>query len=515
MSVVLLSTYDLGRQPFGLASPAAWLRRAGFEVAAVDLSRDKLTPETLAGAELVAFYLPMHTATRLALPVIGRIRTLSPSATICAYGLYAPLNESLLREHGVSAVLGPEAEAELVELAGTLTGRPLKGCPTTHESTGSPLSMLPRLAFIQPDRTGLPALSRYAMLQMPDGSRKVVGATEATRGCKHRCRHCPIVPVYDGQFRVVPLDVVMADVRAQVEQGAEHVTFGDPDFFNGPTHARRIIEALHAGFPSLTYDVTIKVEHLLAHRHLLPVLARTGCLFVTSAVESVDDEVLLRLEKGHTRADFFEAARLCGDTRLTLSPTFVAFTPWTTIEGYADLLDVVEALDLAGHVAPVQWGIRLLVTWQSRLLELPDITRLIGPFDRKTLTYPWQHPDRRVDELQEQVMNLVGVTANRSRHETFTAVRALAQTRLHPSTLAPQHPCTPAPQHLSTPAPPYRDSVSERALVLLSRAHGGAGGSAMTVHRLGACGLGLVLLLKSQVPSLKSQVPSHKPLSQQ
>ena len=437
MRVLLLSTYDLGRQPFGLASPAAWLRRAGHDVTCIDLSRDKLPPDAVAGAQVAAVYLPMHTATRLALPVIRRLRTLNPALTIAAYGLYAPLNDALLREQGVTAVLGPESEEDLVAW---VTGNP-KGLPPprmgspegsppprtgspeglpplrtgspeglppprTGSPEGLPPQSLPRLAFIQPDRSGLPPLDRYASLRMPDGSRKVVGATEATRGCKHRCRHCPIVPVYDGQFRAVPVDVVMADVRALVTGGATHITFGDPDFFNGPTHARRLVAALHAEFPTLTYDVIIKVEHLRQHREVLPLLVRTGCLFVTSAVESVDDDVLTKLDKGHTRADFVAAAALCQAEGLTLVPTFVAFTPWTTLDGYRDLQDVVDALGLTPHVSPVQWGIRLLVTWQSRLLELEDIQRVIGPFDRSTLTFPWRHPDPRVDELQQHMMQL-------------------------------------------------------------------------------------------------------------
>jgi radical SAM superfamily enzyme YgiQ (UPF0313 family) len=360
----------------------------------------------------------MHTATRLALPVIDRVKALNPGATICAYGLYAPLNQELLRQHGVSIVLGPEAEEDLVALA------------SGNHGTGSPpqppgMETLPRLKFIQPDRAGLPALDRYASLEMPDGSRKLVAATDATRGCKHRCRHCPIVPVYDGQFRVVPVDVVMADVRAQVEQGATHVSFGDPDFFNGPTHARKIVEALHCEFPDVSYDAIIKVEHLLEHRELLPVLVETGCLFVTSAVESVDDDILARLEKGHTRADVIAAAGACRSVGLTLVPTFVAFTPWTSIDGYIDLLTVVEDLDLAGHVAPVQWSIRLLVTWGSRLLELDDIKTRVGPFDAKTLTYPWRHRDSRVDALQRQVMALASGSKT-ARAAVFETARELA-----------------------------------------------------------------------------------------
>ena len=439
MRVLLLSTYDLGRQPFGLASPAAWLRRAGCDVTCVDLSRQKLAPDAIADAQFAAIYLPMHTATRLAMPVIQRLKTANPALPIAAYGLYAPLNEALLRQHGVSIVLGPESEADLVAAA-TSVSTP----GPQHTSTPALSSSLARLAFIQPDRTGLPALDRYATLQMPDGSRKIVGATDATRGCKHRCRHCPIVPVYDGQFRVVPVDVVLADVRSHVAHGATHITFGDPDFFNGPTHARKLIDALHAEFPALTYDVIIKVEHLLRHRDLLPLLARTGCLFLTSAVESVDDDVLAKLEKGHTRADFIQAAALCRATGLTLVPTFVAFTPWTSLDSYRDLLDVVDELDLVANVAPVQWGIRLLVTWQSRLLELPDIAALVGPFDQTTLTFPWRHQDDRVDQLQADVMHLVGVRLNASREETFDGVRNLAKSPPREITKSP-HPRTAIP----------------------------------------------------------------------
>lgn len=420
MHVALINTYDLGRQPFGVASPAAWLRRAGHVVTAIDLSRDKLPADAIGAADLVAFYLPMHTATRLALPVIDRVRSINSTASIAAYGLYATLNESLLRERGVTIVLGPEAEPDLVSIA-------------SDSATAQAVALqtkLPRLDFVQPDRAGLPALDRYASLQMPDGTRKVVGATDATRGCKHRCRHCPIVPVYDGQFRVVAVDTVIADVRAQVEQGATHITFGDPDFFNGPTHARRVVEALHREFPNVTYDVIIKVEHLLAHRALLPVLVETGCLFVTSAVESVDDDVLAKLEKGHTRADFIAAAKLCRDAGLTLVPTFVAFTPWTTIVGYTDLLHVVTDLDLIPNVSPIQWGIRLLITWKSRLLELADIKSVIGSFDAKTLTYPWTHDDPRVDLLQQQIMSLAGVRTNRSRTELFAEICDLAHVNL-------------------------------------------------------------------------------------
>jgi radical SAM superfamily enzyme YgiQ (UPF0313 family) len=398
VNVVLLSTYELGHQPFGLASPAAWLRNGGNQVTVADLSRQRLPEQAVRRAGLVAFHLPMHTATRLAVPVAARVRTLNPQAHLCAYGLYAPANQELLRSLGFRTILGGEFESALAELAASLQ----RGV----DPGGAALVSLERLRFLPPDRDGLPSLDRYAPVETGSGPR-AAGYTEASRGCKHLCRHCPIVPVYRGAFRVVQRDIVLEDIRRQAAAGARHITFGDPDFFNGPAHARRLVEDLHREHPGLTYDVTIKIEHLLRHRDLLPVLRDTGCLFVTSAVESLDDAVLEKLAKGHSRADFFEAVSLMRDVGLALAPTFVAFTPWTTLESYRELLSEIARLDLAGAVAPIQLAIRLLIPSGSRLLELEEIRRIAGPFDARALSHVWRHADPHMDELCRSLQSLI------------------------------------------------------------------------------------------------------------
>jgi radical SAM superfamily enzyme YgiQ (UPF0313 family) len=422
---LLISTYEMGRQPFGMASAAAWLRAAGVTVECVDTARQRVSTPIFRDANVVGFHLPMHTATRLAGPVITRARQENPGARLCAFGLYAPLNAEWLRSLGVEAVFGGEFEGELTAWAvADASLKPRASAEMEREALAE--RPLPRLHFLVPDRAGLPPLSRYASLQLPDGTRRAVAYTEASRGCKHLCRHCPIVPVYNGQFRIVPPDVVMADIDAQVRSGAEHVTFGDPDFFNGPTHAMRIVDALHTAHPRLSYDVTIKVEHLLRHRDLLPRLAETGCLFVTSAVESIDDRVLMLLEKGHTRADFVEAVALTRRAGVTLVPTFVAFHPWLTLQGYCDLLDTIAALDLVDHVAPIQLAIRLLLPEGSPLLARDEMRRHVGEFDAATLAYRWTHPDPRVDRLQREVMAIVGAKLNTDRRVVFEEVAALA-----------------------------------------------------------------------------------------
>jgi radical SAM superfamily enzyme YgiQ (UPF0313 family) len=425
--VLLISTYELGRQPFGLASAAAWLRRAGFEVDCADLSRTRLDEAQVVRAAVVAFYLPMHTATRLAVPVIDRVRRLNPRARLCAYGLYAALNRRYLESLGVERVIGGEFEADLVGLAQRV--RDAADTAASEPPAARVGRAMPRLQFIAPDRGGLPPLARYAKLEAAPGVRKLVGYTEASRGCRHLCRHCPIVPVYQGQFRVVPVDVVIADVRGQVAQGATHITFGDPDFFNGVTHALRIVDAVARECPGITYDVTIKVEHLLKHREHLATLRDTGCAFVTTAVESLDDEVLRILDKGHTRRDFFEVVELARTTGLALSPTFVAFTPWTTLASYCELIDTVDAEGLVGHVAPIQWAIRLLLPEGSRLLDVPEVRAMAGRLHPATLTHPWRHRDPEVDRLQQDVERLVGVRLNAGRDEIFDRISTLAHDR--------------------------------------------------------------------------------------
>jgi radical SAM superfamily enzyme YgiQ (UPF0313 family) len=425
MDVVLISTYELGRQPYGLASPAAWLRNTGASVTSVDLATQHLSQELIAGADLVAFYVPMHTATRIAVRVMERVKSINPRAHICFYGLYAPANEGFLRKLGVQTILGGEFEQGLVALVQRL-GK--NGREPWHDFQPEPVISLDRQSFLVPDRSGLPHLSKYAYLKLATGARRIVGYTEASRGCKHFCRHCPIVPVYDGRFRVVQPEVVLEDIRRQAAEGARHITFGDPDFLNGPRHAMTVIEGLHREFPELTYDVTIKVEHLLKHPGLLPRLRDTGCLFVTSAVESFEDRVLEILGKRHTTQDCHRAVALLREVGLTFVPTFVTFTPWTTAAAYRRFLATILQLNLVENVAPIQYAIRLLIPADSKLLELPEVRELVRDFDEAALCYPWSNPDPEVDRLYSRVLEVVEKSqkAGKSRGEIFAEVWKLA-----------------------------------------------------------------------------------------
>jgi radical SAM superfamily enzyme YgiQ (UPF0313 family) len=341
---------------------------------------------------------------------------LNPRAHLSFYGLYATLNAELLLSSGASSVLSGELEEELVSLA--------RGA-----APGSTSPILRRLRFPQPARKGLASLDRYARLDLGDGTSRNVGAVETTRGCLHLCRHCPVPPVYQGRFFVIPRETVLNDVRQLVDAGAGHIDFADPDFLNGPGHALSVARAIHAEFPRLSFNFTAKVEHLVKHRRILGELSDLGCLFVVSAVESLSDRVLRELDKGHDRDSVFEAHRALREAGIALRPTFVPFTPWTAREDYEELFHWIAREGLVEQVDAVQLTLRLLIPPGSLLLRNESLEPSLGELDSRALTYRWTHPDPEMDRLQQAAAAVVedGLAGGRSNHALFHDLAALAR----------------------------------------------------------------------------------------
>ena len=440
-AILLVSCYELGHQPLGLAWPRAFLELAGYAPETLDLAVEPFDADKARRARLVAISVPMHTALRLGVRAADQVRRLNGSCRIVFYGLYALLNADYLSAHGADAVLAGELEQELVAL--------VRRCDEGEEPAIEPRVTLQRLPFPPPSRAGLPALTRYASLARA-GELVPAGYVEASRGCLHTCLHCPVPAVYGGRFFTVPRDVVLTDIRRLVAAGAGHITFGDPDFLNGPGHAVKLVHALHDEFPHVSYDFTAKIEHVLEQRRLFPAFGATGCAFVVSAVESLSDAVLAQLEKGHTKADVVVGLDILRDAGIPLRPSFVPFTPWSTRDDYLELLSFVGTKALIDHVDPVQYTIRLLIPPGSLLLSRPAIRPFLGGLDPAAFTYRWTHPDPRMDELQRAASALVERAARASEDAwtTFHRLRALAGAS---GGVAPPPPERPIPARLTEP----------------------------------------------------------------
>jgi radical SAM superfamily enzyme YgiQ (UPF0313 family) len=435
-AIMFVSCYELGHQPLGIAQPMGFLEQAGFAPVCLDIAVENIDESALRLARFVGISVPMHTALRLGVRVAELIRALNPACHICFYGLYASINAEYLLQRLADSVVGGEYEIPLRSLIEALDqGQAislLEGVSSRNRVVGPWLqrvyaSTTSTIPHPIPSRAGLPMLDKYARLEQ-NGTERLVGYVEASRGCLHHCLHCPIVPVYDGRFFLVPEAVVLEDIRRQVNAGATHITFGDSDFLNGPGHSMSIVRTMHEEFPHLTFDFTAKIEHLLKRRILMPDLSAQGCLFVISAVESFSNHVLEQLHKGHTEADIIATLGILREAGIALRPSFVAFTPWTSLDDYERMLDMVEAHDLIDATDPIQLSIRLLVPPRSALLAKSDIQRFLGPLDQAGFQHPWTHPDERMDRLHQAVSAIVeaGAKEEDDAMVIFDRIRAIA-----------------------------------------------------------------------------------------
>jgi radical SAM superfamily enzyme YgiQ (UPF0313 family) len=420
MRIVLVSTYELGHQPLHVAAPAAALRTAGHDVVCVDTHVEPWDAAGLASdADAVAFSVPMHTAMRLAVPKAADLKALRPDLPVALYGLYAPVSRDSTVGTVADAVFAGTYEPQLVAWMAALHGGHARGGDLPLISLDRPRQQLPA-------RDLLPPLDRYAHLAV-DGEERLVGYVEATQGCLLTCRHCPVPVVYGGRFRAVDREAVLADVEQLVEAGAQHVTFGDPDFLNGPTHAARVVTEMHDQWPHLTFDVTTKVDHIVRDPGIWETFAGAGCLFVVSAFETTNDEILARLDKGHTTAQAAEAVRLLRAHEIEVRPSWLPFTPWTTVDDLVAMLEFIADHDLVGNVEPVQYTIRLLIPEGSLLLEQPELEPHLGSYDPDRLTWTWTAADSRVDRIQARLTRLVEERTRQgaSPVETFLDVNAV------------------------------------------------------------------------------------------
>lgn len=389
-AILLISCYELGHRPIGLTRPLDKFEDAGFLPNTIDIAVDPLDTDKVKHAKFIGISVPMHTALRLGVHLFPRIRDLNPDVVICMYGLYAELNADFLLSLGVDYCIGRgDVSEQLVELVRSLNEDEEQELPLLDMPIGN-----------------LPTLEKYAQFE-DYGEVRNVGYTETTHGCKHLCTHCPIPPVYNGKFFLVPRETVLEEIHKQVAEGATHITFGDPDFLNGPLHGLRILREMHATYPNLTFDFTTKVEHILKHRKHFPEFAELGCRFVISAVESLSDHVLTILEKHHTRSDVEDAIEIVHGAGIALRPTWVPFTPWTTLDNYLEILEFVDTQGLIYHVDPVQFAVRLLIPPGSYLLNRPETKSQSLNLDETSFSYIWEHPDIRMDELQKTVSSVV------------------------------------------------------------------------------------------------------------
>lgn len=426
--VCLVSTYESGFQSLGTGVAAAHLHAAGITPKLLDVSvLPKMSPEEFGQYDWIGFHVPMFHSVPIAFEIASGIRAAGVKSRCFFFGLYASLFKTEILEKYGDYVFDTDWEdkiALIVEDPVALLG----GC---FEGTAPARQALPAFSFrrqdkyLPPRRELFPHVSEYAKL-VDRGAELITGNVETTRGCAHRCSHCPIPPVYDGKVTKIPVDVVMQDIDNLVAMGARNISFIDPDFLNAPKHSIEIVKTMSDRYPFLTYDFTAKVSHLRKHQEHVKTLARYGLSYVLTAMEFNDNQTLDILEKKHTVEDLNWSVKFLRSHGVHVKPTFVFINPWTSVSDLSDLLDFIESNDLVECVDPVQYKIKLLLFKNSLLLDHNKVSEsMLGKSN--DLYTEWTHEDPAIERIHRRCSAVVdeGVERGSSNADIFAEVRSI------------------------------------------------------------------------------------------
>lgn len=381
MKILLLSFYDLGKQPKIISELYKKLDNGSNQIDIIDYSIEE-KDLTLDNYDVLGIYASMHTASVLAEQYL-RDRKLPNKLFV--FGLYANVFSEMFSDfQSIHSFDSDELESLLQ------------------------VQLNPNYSYKHtvPDRTILPSITDYS--HIVDGSNNLIaGSVETTYGCKHECTHCPVPIEFKGMFKTFGTEKIITDVTNQVEEGAKHISFNDPDFFNGPKHALKILQLLNEKHPSITYDSTIKVEHILKYPDYFQELKNLNMLFVISAFETTNDHVLNILQKNHSSNDLNKAVELSLENNIDIRPTWMPFSPWTEQNDLISIIKLIENYKLRETVDPIQLTIKLLVPKNSLILKRPEMKEYLLDYDPASFSYAWKYKFPNIDNIQNELFTYV------------------------------------------------------------------------------------------------------------
>lgn len=393
MKILLTSFYDLGKQPKIIAEIVDRYNSSEIDFDFFDFSVEDQNID-LENYDVLGIYAPMHTATILSIEYIKDKKLPNKMFT---FGLYG----SVLEDFNSSIRYIKDIESDELALFLEIND--------DHQFS---------LKNNIPNRQIFPDISNYAHLV--DGSNNLIaGSVETTYGCKHSCTHCPVPISFNGSFKTYSLEKIVSDVENQVKQGAKHISFNDPDFFNGPIHALKILESLNEKFPSITYDSTIKVEHIIKYKKYFKELSSLNMVFVISAFETTNDLVLSILEKNHTSNDLNNSIEISQDFGIDIRPTWMPFSPWTELNDLSNIVKLIEKYELRETVDPIQLTIKLLIPKHSLIIKKPEINKYLGNYEKNSLSFKWEYENNDVEKLQSSLFDFILNNSELDEHKQY------------------------------------------------------------------------------------------------
>src|ERR1700744_4542985 len=185
---------------------------------------------------------------------------------------------------------------------------------------------------------------------------------QVQNGCDHRCTFC-IIPFGRGNSRSVPMDRVVAQVRALAERGHPEIVLTGVDLtsygadLEGAPKLGQLTRQILQEVPALKRLRISSVDSIEVDRDLLDVIATDERLMphLHLSLQSGDDLILKRMKRRHSRKD---AVDFCAQVRrmrpdIALGADIIAGFPTESEEMFARSQDLVGECHLTFlHVFP-------------------------------------------------------------------------------------------------------------------------------------------------------------------
>lgn len=400
LKVLIVSSFEGGYQPISAATACAALSENGFDTSILDTYVDGVREDILKEANLVAISIPLFDSLYSGIEIAKIVKEINKNAHVSFFGQYASINASRLAPKYCDTCIIGQWENKLVLLAQQLS----KNHFSYSSSQENNYIVNESQKFYLPHRAFLPPLYKYPQEQINKfcGSTQIVGGTETSRGCHHKCLYCSVFASYDGKVEIIPEEIILTDVRTMISGGMTHLTFMDADFFNSKNYGIKIMKKIHEEFPSLTFDFTTRVDHINENKDIISEMKALGLVFITTAVEFPCQEVVNEIDKEITLQDIEEAINFLKEENIQINPTFILFNPWIKLENLIEFKAFVHKNSLDEIIDPIQYETRLHIYKGSPLLNRDSIKNL--ELSENEFNYEWKHPDSRVDEVYSHMV---------------------------------------------------------------------------------------------------------------
>lgn len=234
----------------------------------------------------------------------------------------------------IDSVIRHEGEITLLELINNLEDKNLSGIlGLSYRDSGNIFINSLRPIIKNLDELPFPKRSKYSLYH-GDNHFSIL----TSRGCSGNCSFCSVRAFYEYDsplWRCRSPENVVDEIEYLIgKYGAKVISFIDDNFIGsgkfGEKRAISIANEIVNRDLNINFQISCRVDGI--NNDVLEHLKKAGLLHVSLGIESGNEEMLNRFNKNTTVSKNISSIEILRKNNLSLTPYFIMFDPWTSIE---------------------------------------------------------------------------------------------------------------------------------------------------------------------------------------